>query len=67
MAVTIQKARKILGKKAEKMSDEEIMRVINVLTKLSDIAINSVLSMRLEQKKTFIKQNETYLNQTCPN
>lgn len=51
MAITICRARKILGEKATKMTDEEITQLITFLTRLSDIAIDSVLAKTSEQKR----------------
>ena len=46
--MTIEKARKILGKKAENMSDEEVQEIISQLETLAHIAIDSFLA---DQKK----------------
>ena len=49
----IKRARKLLGKKGEKMSDEEIIAVENQLRVLADIAIDSVIAMTPEERKAF--------------
>lgn len=54
--MTIEKARKILGKKAEKMTDEEVSRLINTLRTLADIAIDQVIKMTPEELKEYNKQ-----------
>ncbi|MDP2637540.1 MAG: hypothetical protein Q8P26_00570 [Candidatus Levybacteria bacterium] len=46
-------ARKLLGKKGEKMSDEEIIAVENQLRVLADIAIDNVIAMTPEERKAF--------------
>lgn len=47
----IKRARELLGKKGEKMSDEEIIAVENQLRVLADIAIDTVLAMTPEERK----------------
>jgi len=49
--MTIQRARKLLGKKGEKMSDNEIIAVENQLRVLADIVIDQVLAMTPEERK----------------
>lgn len=41
--ITIQEARKILGKNAEDLSDAELLELINTFTVMSDIAIDQYL------------------------
>ena len=38
--LTIQEARKTLGKKGEKMTDEQVQKMINLLTRLANEAID---------------------------
>jgi hypothetical protein len=47
----IKNARKLLGKKGEKMTDEQIIAVENQLRALADIAIDSVIAMTSEERK----------------
>ncbi len=42
--MTIQKARKVLGKRAEKMTDDEISKIILFLEKLVNRVIDNVVS-----------------------
>lgn len=42
--MTIQRARKILDKRTEKLTDEEINNLLNHLTVLSDMAIDQALA-----------------------
>jgi len=46
--IAIEKAREILGKKAENMSDEEVLDITSELETLAHIVIDSYLA---EQKK----------------
>jgi len=47
----IKRARELLGKKGEKMSDEEIIAVENELRVLADIVIDTVIAMTPEERK----------------
>jgi len=49
--VDIRRARELLGKKGEKMSDEEIIAVENQLRVSADIVIDTVLAMTPEERK----------------
>jgi len=51
MTMTAEEARKIMGKKADKYTDEELLDVINTLTVLSDLAIDSYLKKRTDEKR----------------
>lgn len=42
--MTIQKAREILGKRAEKLSDKEIQNLINMLEFIANKAIDEVVN-----------------------
>ncbi len=52
----IKRARELLGKKGEKMSDEEIIAVENQLRVLADIVIDSVISMTPKERKALNKK-----------
>jgi hypothetical protein len=49
--MTIEKARKILGKKAENYTDEQIQEILNTLTVLADIAIDQAVAKPTENTK----------------
>ena len=49
--VDIKRARELLGKKGEKMTDEQIIAVENQLRVLADIVIDTVLAMTPEERK----------------
>lgn len=55
--MNIQRARKILGKKYVKRTDEEIQGIINTLEILANTSIDTVLKMTPEERKT-IKVNK---------
>ena len=54
--VDIRRARELLGKKGEKMSDEEIIKVENQLRVLADIVIDKVIAMTPEERKALDKK-----------
>ena len=41
MTISVAEARKIMGKKADKYSDEQIVEMVGTLTVLADLAIDS--------------------------
>jgi hypothetical protein len=41
--ITVDYAREKLGKKAEQMTDQQINEIINTLTRLCNISINSII------------------------
>jgi hypothetical protein len=47
----IKRARELLGKKGEKMTDEQIIAVENQLRVLANIVIDKVLAMTPEERK----------------
>lgn len=51
MSISIQQARKTLGKKGEKLSDEEIQKIIDLLTRLANHVIDRVIDMSSEERK----------------
>lgn len=53
--ITIDKAREILGKKAEKMTDEEVLRIVNDLYQLADIALQAYKSEGAKSEKSMLK------------
>ncbi len=52
MILPISKTRKIMGKKANKYSDKELEEVVNVLTILADLAIDSYLAKQKIKKQS---------------
>jgi len=46
MTMTVEQARKILGKSADEYTDDELLEVINTFVVISDIAIDSYLEKR---------------------
>jgi len=53
--MTIKKAREILGEEYANKSNEEIQQIIDSLTTLADIAIDTFVKMTPEQRKAFVK------------
>lgn len=51
MTISAQQARKIMGKKADKYTDEQLEEVINIFTVLSDIIIDDYIAKRKLRKK----------------
>jgi len=49
--ITIERAREILGKKAEKMSDEEVLKITSELEMLANIAMDSYLAEQKGKKE----------------
>ena len=47
----IKRARELLGKKGEKMTDEQVVAVENQLRVLANIAIDAVLAMTPTERK----------------
>lgn len=58
--MTIQRARKFLGKRVEKLTDVEIKNLLNQLTVLSDMAIDQALAMSPKEKK---HTPDSYINE----
>jgi len=54
--MTIQKAREILGKKAEKLPDNRILDVLNMLRFICNKAIDQALFVVSEEKKSKINK-----------
>ena len=52
----IKKARELLGKKGEKMTDEEIMDVESRLKILANIIIDKVIAMTPQERKALDKK-----------
>lgn len=52
----ISRARKLLGKKGETMTDEEIMAVEDKLRQIANIVIDRVLEMSPEERKAIDKK-----------
>lgn len=50
--MTIQRAREVLGKEGEKLTDKEIEAIRNSLYALSEILINQVISEDREKRKS---------------
>lgn len=51
MSISIQKARELLGKTGEKMTDEQIIKVEDELRYLADIIIDTVIKMTPKERK----------------
>lgn len=58
MTIPLYKIRKIMGKGAEKYTDSQLEEVVNALTVLADLAIDSYLG-RQEARKERLKVHET--------
>ncbi len=54
----VKKARELLGKRAESMSDEEVEKVIDHLRILVNIVIDRVVAMIPEERKTLEEKNK---------
>jgi hypothetical protein len=54
--VDIKRARELLGKKGERMSDEEIITLQTQLSVLADIIIDQVVSMTPEERAALGKK-----------
>lgn len=53
--MTIEKAREILGKEAEGLSDEEVLENISTAQLLADMAIDSFLNLSPKEREKFKK------------
>ncbi len=53
MVITIEEARKLLGKASSKYSDQQVEEMINTLSLLSDLAIDSWLAKTPEERRKF--------------
>ena len=58
MTISVAEARKIMGKKADKYSDEQIVEMVGTLTVLSDLAIDSWLEMTPGARKKWMKKHK---------
>ncbi len=56
MIITVQEARKLIGKEHTKYTDEQIEEIIYAFTALSDMAIDSWLAKSPDERKEFIKK-----------
>lgn len=54
--ITLEEAKKTLGDTAKDMSDEEIIKVVESLTKFANILIDMFLDMTPEERKKFSKK-----------
>lgn len=53
MIITIKEARELMGKNADKYTDEQVGDMINTLALLADLAIDSWLAKTPEERKKF--------------
>lgn len=53
MVITIKEARELMGKNADKYTDEQVEEMVNTLSVLSDLAIDSWLAKTPEERKKF--------------
>ena len=58
MVISIEEARKLMGKASSKYTDEQVGEVINSLSVIADLAIDSWLAMKPEERKKWIKKNK---------
>ena len=59
MIITIEEARKLIGKKHSKYTDEQIAEIINTLYAVSDLAIDSWIAKTPEERKQFAQKLKT--------
>lgn len=55
--MTLEEAKKILGKDAERMTDDQIMEELSTAEFLAELLIDSFMSMSPEGRKRFSKKN----------
>lgn len=53
MIITIKEARQLMGEKADKYTDEQLVEVINTMGFLADMAIDVWLAKTPEERKKF--------------
>ncbi len=53
--MTIERARKLLGKRSELYTDEQVQDVLNMLIKVADIAIDSAIQRTSKKTDAFQK------------
>ena len=56
--MTIEKARKILGPKYDKHSDEEIQSILDTLKTLANITIDTVMKMTPDERKALANKSK---------
>lgn len=56
--MTIEEARKILGKDSSKYRDDEVEEVLGTLTVLADIAIDQWIALSPEEKEAWRKKTK---------
>lgn len=56
MIITIQEARKLIGKGYTKYTDEQVEEIINTLYAVSDLAIDSWIAKTPEERKQFVQK-----------
>ncbi len=60
--VSIKRARQLLGKKAETMTDEDILRLENQLKVMVDIIIDQVVEMTPAERNSLVKKTHKLKN-----
>lgn len=58
MIISIEEARKLIGKEANKYTDEQMAEMVNTLAVLADLAIDSWLAKTPKERKQWIKKNK---------
>ena len=58
MTISVEEARKVMGKEASKYTDNQMVEMVNTLTVLADIAIDSWLAKTPKERKVWAKKHK---------